>query len=101
MSHITDVELKRYIPPTVKREFTTGSSCWIGEVDDSTVLKYPNERDVELDRSQTEYQILTILNQNHRIIRLKGYTDDRLYLERAVNRDIHDFLGHYPTISLQ
>jgi len=70
-------------------------------VDDLTVLKYPHERGVELDRFQTEYQILIILNQNRRIIRLKGYTDDRLYLERAVNGDIHDFLGHYPTISLQ
>ncbi len=72
MSHITYVELKRYIPPTVKRGITIGSSCWIGEVDDSTVLKYPYERDVELNRFQTEYQILTILSKNPRIIGLKG-----------------------------
>jgi serine/threonine protein kinase len=101
MSHITYVELKRYIPPTVKRVITIGISCWIGEADDSTVLKYLHERDVELDRFQTEHQILTILGQNPRIIELKGYTDDGLYLERVVKGDMHDFLTLHPTISLQ
>ena len=70
-------------------------------MDDSTVLKYPHERGVEIDRFQTEYQILTILDKNPRIIGLKGYTDDGLYLERAVNGDMHDFLALHPTISLQ
>lgn len=101
MSHITYVELKRYIPPAVNSVITIGSSSWIGEVDDSTVLKYPHDRGVETDRFQTEYKILTVLGQNLRIIRLKGYTDDGLYLERAVNGDIHEYLTHNATISLQ
>jgi hypothetical protein len=47
------------------------------------VLKYTHERGVELDRFQTEYQILTILGRNPRIIGLKGYTDNGLYLDPA------------------
>lgn len=101
MSHITYVELKRYIPQSVKRVITVGSSCWIGEVDDSTVLKYPHERGVETDRLQTEYKILTALGQNALIIGLKGYTDDGLYLERAINGDVHDYLTNDSAISLQ
>ena len=101
MSHITYVELKRYIPPAVKRVITIGGSSWIGEVDDTTVLKYPHDRGVETDRFHTEYKILTVLGQNPRIIGLKGYTDDGLYLERAVNGDIHEYLTHNLTISLQ
>lgn len=101
MSHITYVELKEYLPSSVKRVITIGGSCWIGEVDDWTVLKYPHDRGVEIDRFQTEFKILSILGQHPRIISLKGYTDDGLYLERAVNRDLHDLLTDNPTISLQ
>lgn len=101
MSHITYVELKRYLPQTVKRVITLGSSCWIGEVDDLTVLKYPHERGVETDRLENEYKILTVLCQHPRIIGLKGYTDDGLYLERAVNGDVHKYLAINPTVALQ
>jgi len=92
MSHITYVQLRRYLPHTVKRVITLGSSCWIGEVDELTVLKYPHERGVETDRLQTEYDILNAIGQSPRIIGLKGYTDDGLYLERAVNGDVYDYL---------
>jgi serine/threonine protein kinase len=89
------------MPSTVKSVITIGSSCWIGEVNDSTILKYPHDRGIEIDRFQTEYKILSIIGQNPRIIGLKDYTDDGLYLERAVNGDIHDYLTNNPTISLQ
>ena len=92
------VELKRYIPRTVKRVITIGSSCWIGEVDYSTVLKYPHERGVETDRLQTEYKIFTVLCKNARIIGLKDCTGDGLYLECAVNNDIYDYLTNDPTV---
>lgn len=101
MSHITYVELKEYLPSSVKRVITIGGSCWIGEVDDWTVLKYPHDRGVEIDRFQTEFKILSILGRHPRIISLKGYTDDGLYLERAVNGDLHDLLTDNPTISLR
>lgn len=100
MSHITYVELKRYVPSSVKRVITIGSSCWVGEVDDWTVLKYPHDRGVEIDRFQTEYKILSILGQHPRIISLKRYTNEGLYLERAINGDLHDLLTNNPTISL-
>ncbi|KAG4441516.1 hypothetical protein IFR05_002973 [Cadophora sp. M221] len=101
MSHITYVGLKRYLLPAVKRVITIGRSSWIGEVDDTTVLKYPHDRGVETDRFHTEYKILTVLSQNPRIIGLNGYTDDGIYLERAVNGDMHEYLTRNLTISPQ
>jgi hypothetical protein len=103
MSHITYIELKRYLPSTVKGVVTIGDNCWISEVNESTVLKYPLRLGVETERFQAEYEILTILRQHPLIIRLKGYTDDRIYLERVVNGNMRDFLtkkANNATISL-
>lgn len=65
------------------------------------MLKYPHEREVEIDRFRTEYEILNILGQNPCIIGLKGYMDDGLYLERSVNGDVRGFLTANPTISFR
>lgn len=34
-------EYHQYCPPGVQRVIAWGSSAWVGEVDESTVLKYP------------------------------------------------------------
>ncbi|KAH8903008.1 hypothetical protein BR93DRAFT_202889 [Coniochaeta sp. PMI_546] len=69
MSHLTYVRLTRYFPPGVKGIIATGGSCWIGEVDDSTVLNYPHEREDEAEakRLHTEHKILSLLGQHPRI----------------------------------
>jgi serine/threonine protein kinase len=66
-------------------------------VDDSKVLRYPKERGVDSEQFQVEYEIVIILDQNPRIIRLEGHTEDGIYLERAVNGDMHDFLAKNDT----
>ena len=42
ISHILCIELRRYCPPGVKQIINYGGSCWIGETDGKTVLKYPH-----------------------------------------------------------
>jgi len=103
MSHITYVKLKRYFPLGVKGIITIGGSCWIGEVDDSTVLKYPHDSkdEAEAKRLHTEYKILSLLGQHPRIIGLKSFTDDGLYLERATNGDLFKYLANHPTTAVQ
>ncbi|KAK1622330.1 hypothetical protein BDP81DRAFT_507790, partial [Colletotrichum phormii] len=69
------------------------SSAFIGEVDGSTILKYPLKPGGDLTRLELEHKILTILvGQHPRIIGHKGFKETGLYLERAVNGTIFDCL---------
>jgi serine/threonine protein kinase len=72
-------------------------------VDDSTVLKYPLEPGKDMGRLELERKILRIVGQHPRIIGLKGFSDAGLYLERAVNGTLYDYLVNpdNPTPSLR
>lgn len=51
MSDDADVKIYRhYCPPGVKRVIASGSSAFIGEVDESTVLNYPLEPSGDMSR---------------------------------------------------
>ncbi|KAJ2905729.1 kinase-like protein [Zalerion maritima] len=95
MSHITYLEIHRYLPQGVKRIIAHGGGCWIGEVDDMTVLKYPHTRE-EMKWVQIEAKILSILGRHPRIVQLKGRTKDGLLLEFAPNGNLHDYLMAHP-----
>lgn len=83
MSVHADVAVYRhYCPPGVKRVIATGTSAFIGVVDESTVLKYPlSPRDVS--RLEVARKLLKIVGPHPRyrtsyqIVRLPGKTSIR------------------------
>lgn len=101
MSDLEVVEYHHYCPEGVQRVLASGTSAFIGEVDESTVLKYPLEPGGDMSRLKHEYKIFSIFGQHVRIIGQKGLTDVGLYLERATNETIHEYLtefNHTPTV---
>ncbi len=85
----------------MKRILAHGGHCWIGEIDDATVLKYaqfPGEMTAEL---QIEAKILQILGNHPRIVQFKGTTEDGILLEFAPNGNLHDYLTAHPETPLQ
>lgn len=93
----------QYCPPGVRRVIASGTSAWIGEVDESTVLKYPLTLGGDMSRLKLEYEILRKVAKHPRIIGLKYLTSDGLYLERAANGTLHDYIveSNHPPASLQ
>ena len=100
----------RYYPPGVKEILASGTCAWIGEVDESTVLKYPkdprggDDREMWL-RLEAERKMLEVLSPHPRIIGLRGSCDAGIYLERAVNGTVADYIlkaeSDKPSISIQ
>ncbi|RDA89227.1 hypothetical protein CP532_0571 [Ophiocordyceps camponoti-leonardi (nom. inval.)] len=85
-----------YYPPGVFKILACGSSAFIGEVDNATVLKYPIERGY-LEWLEHEHRLLEVIGPHERIIGIagRGLTEYGLYLERATNGNVFDFLrGH-------
>jgi hypothetical protein len=83
---------QQYCPRGVKRVLASGSSAFIGEIDDSTVFKYPLAPGGETDRLEVEGKLLEIIGQHERIIGLKGVSKTGLYLERALNGTVADYI---------
>ena len=81
------VEYYHYFPQGVRRILASGTSAFIGEVDSSTILKYPLERGGDLSRLRHEHKLLQLVGPHDRVIAIadRGLTDDGLYLERASN----------------
>ncbi|KAK7178102.1 serine threonine protein kinase [Paraphaeosphaeria sporulosa] len=98
MSHITYVEIHRYLPQGVKRIIAHGGGCWIGEVDETTVLKYPHT-DEEMKWVQIEAKIYSVLGSHPRIVQSKGIRKDGLLLEFAPNGNLHEYLTAHPEAS--
>lgn len=86
-------EYQEYCPPGVKRVIASGGSAWIGEVDETTVLKYSlAPEDTDTSRLETERRLLEIVGHHEHIIKVKGYTDNGwLFLERAINGNLDDY----------
>ncbi|KAF2803179.1 kinase-like protein [Mytilinidion resinicola] len=83
---------QHYCPPGVKRVLASGSSAFIGEVDDSTVFKYPLAPGGDMTRLEAERNLLEIIGRHERIIRLKNSSKTGLYLERALNGNVADYM---------
>jgi serine/threonine protein kinase len=103
MLDIEIVEYHQYCPPGVQRVIASGTSSWIGVVDESTVLKYALQPGGDTSRLEIERKILTIVGEHSHIIRLKSFSDVGLYLERAVNGTLYKYLAEsdHSTISIQ
>ncbi|CAK44077.1 hypothetical protein CBS115989_3760 [Aspergillus niger] len=85
-------EYREYCPPGVKPVIASGGSAWIGEVDETTVLKYPIAPDnTDVSWLEMERKLLEIVGHHEHII-VKGCTENGwLYLERATNGDLDDY----------
>ena len=83
---------RHYCPPGVKRVLASGSSAFIGEVDSCTVFKYPLTPGGDMTRLTVERQLLEIIGPHERIIGLKSFSDTGLYLERALNGNVADYM---------
>lgn len=93
MTEETEVTIYRqYCPPGVKRVIAAGSSAFIGEVDDYTVFKYPLAPNGDMSRLEIERKLLEIVGLHERIIKLKDASGTGLYLERAANGTLADYM---------
>lgn len=101
MSHVTYNVVYRYLAPTVKRIIAHGGDCWIGEVDDTTVLKYPQTLGKSNQELRIEAKMLDILEHHPRIVQSKGLTEVGLLLEFAPSGNLHEYLTAHPEITLE
>jgi serine/threonine protein kinase len=95
------VEISLYYPENVKDVLGMGSSCFIGLVNDTTVMKYPHHPndDAKLAALTIEAKILEAIGDHDRIIRLKGQTSAGLLLEYATHGSLGRYLSsHSPTV---
>jgi len=86
------VIIKHYCPPGVKGIIGTGAFSFIGAVNDSTVLKYPHVSGQDMGQLEIERKLLEIVCPHPRIIQLKGYSEMGIYLERATNGSLAEYL---------
>lgn len=99
--NIIQVETPLYYPENVVDVLGMGSSCFIGLINDTTVMKYPHDRNDEavLAALDIEAQMLEAIGYHSRIIRLKGRTSAGLLLEYACHGSLGRYLtSHNPTI---
>lgn len=87
-----EIIYRHYCPQGVKRVIASGSSAFVGEVDDSTVLKYPLTPGGDMSRLEIERKLLEIIGPYPRIIGYKGFSNIGLYLERAENGTLADYI---------
>lgn len=99
--NIIQIETPFYYPENVTGVLAIGSSCFIGLVDDTTVMKYPhgpNDK-AALAALVVEVQILEVIGFHDRIIRLEGWTSIGLLLEYTCHGSLGRYLrSHNPTI---
>lgn len=88
---VGDIYVVPYFPDLVKHAITTGSSHYIGVVNDSTILKYPHFKGTSAALC-AESRILQQVGKHPRIIEVKGEHDGSLLLEYAINGSLETYL---------
>lgn len=99
MSHIEIIEVSRYYPPGVSEIIGRGDECFVGAIDEFTVLKYPCIPG-DCESIQIEAQLLGVIGSHPRIIALKRVREDGLVLQRASNGSLNDYLISQSVIAL-
>jgi serine/threonine protein kinase len=81
----------QYKPSGVHKVIATGSTCFVGDLGNNRVLKYPH---IATDREAIEHeaQIYRILSSHPRILQCHGLDKSGLRLEKAANGTLRDFL---------
>jgi len=92
----------QYFPAGVKEVIASGTSAFIGEVDESTVLKYPLGPGGDMSRLKVERDLLEIIGPHERVIGLRGFSDTGIYLERLTG-NVADYIldSDHPSPSLK
>ncbi|KAJ0164455.1 putative serine/threonine-protein kinase Sps1 [Colletotrichum tanaceti] len=96
------IEVKPYLPAGVKRIIGRGATFWIGELNEATVLKYPNEiglldPDEARNNLIVERKLFEEIGEHDHIIKSRGLREDGfLVLERATNGNIFDYMANHP-----
>lgn len=93
---ITRIEY--YRPPGVTAPYTAGSTCYIGKIDDKTVLKYQFNDDYKRF-VEAEAQIFEALGTHPNILKYYGRNNHGLILEYAANGNVKDYLQNHPSVS--
>lgn len=91
--------MRRYYPPGVSEIIGRGGECFIGAIDDLTVMKYPCIPG-NFESIHTEAHLLRILGTHPRIIASKGLTEHGLLLQRASNGSLSDYIASQSFIPL-
>ncbi|KAH9224970.1 hypothetical protein DL95DRAFT_517112 [Leptodontidium sp. 2 PMI_412] len=95
MSPDLEIEIIDYYPPGVTDIIASSFSCFLGRIDDSTVLKYPHDKSPDIKdqaRIHIEAQIYTILGDHDRIIKFKGVEGTGIRLEYATYGSVAQYL---------
>ncbi|KAB8356494.1 hypothetical protein FH972_024077 [Carpinus fangiana] len=96
---MADVYVTHWLPSGTKYTLTAGSNCYIGFVDDTTVLKYPHRKgDARLIRPEAD--LFQRLPSHERLIGFKGLHSDGILLERAANGSLESYLQKHPRLEL-
>lgn len=89
----TEIErIQYYRPPGVVGPCTAGSTCYIGFLNDETVLKYPLSSKYS-DVVAVEAQIFGVLGYHPHILKYYGKNDHGLMLEYAANGSVKQYLA--------
>ncbi|KAE8152355.1 kinase-like protein [Aspergillus avenaceus] len=102
--HVETIIVREYLPPGVSRIIACGAGCFIGYIDESTVLKYPcvpNHKFLKTEESlEVEAQILDTLGKHPRIIGSKGLNEHGLLLHYLPNGSLYDHVNAHADIPL-
>ncbi|KAF2188766.1 kinase-like protein [Zopfia rhizophila CBS 207.26] len=83
-----------FFPAGVQRIIATGSTSYVGIINQDTVLKYPHEQHGQ-HGLKVEATILGVLGSHPRIIKLKGWDKEGLRLEYAHNGRLDEHLEKF------
>ena len=91
------VIIEYYCPPGVIAPCGVGSSCYVGQLSDDTVLKYPLTKD-EWPVIRTESQMYEVLGSHPRILACFGLDEYGLKLKFAVNGTVKESILSRPAL---
>lgn len=98
MSHVSHTTIEYHRPPGVTAPCNAGSTCYIGRIDDKTVLKYPFNDDYKRF-VVAEAGIYEALGTHPHILKYYGRNDYGIVLEYAANGAVKHYLQKQPTTS--
>ncbi|RDA82951.1 hypothetical protein CP532_0863 [Ophiocordyceps camponoti-leonardi (nom. inval.)] len=87
--------IQQYFPPGVHK-ILDHRGFFFGQVDDSTVLKYPScplDEDDDISRLKQEHLLLAIIGRHPRVIACKGMTENGLLLELVENGNMSKYIS--------
>jgi serine/threonine protein kinase len=98
LSNCEIIDIEQRLPLGVISIIGQGTSCFVGLIDQETVLKYPLFT-FERFRIEIEHKLLEHLGQHPRIIESGGLTENGLLLRYAKNGTLYDYILQHSNLS--